>query len=256
MEIRGLIKFSLVDYPGKMSCVVFAGRCNFRCPYCHNPHLVLNPESQPEMRRGEFLSFLRGRRGRLDGVVLSGGEPTLHSGTPDFLRDVKSLGFLAKLDTNGAFPERAKAMVEDGLVDMLGVDYKAPAASYADVAGLDDADIAEKVRSLIAFAVERGLPMDVRTTVHRGILSFDDLATMRKELDAVGVDEWFLQQFHPAETLDPSFEGEATYSDLELLEIAKRLGGGTKVRGVKIPESRYERHMDEARSASTELVAR
>jgi MoaA/NifB/PqqE/SkfB family radical SAM enzyme len=98
--------------------------------------------------------------------------------------------------------------------------------------------------------------MDVRTTVHRRLLSFDDLAEMRRELDELGVREWSLQQFHPAETLDPSLEDEATYSDMELLEIAKRLGGGTKVRGVKIPEWRYEKHASGQRDAAAEMAAR
>jgi pyruvate formate lyase activating enzyme len=206
------------------------------------------------MRRNEFIAFLESRKGRLDGVVVSGGEPTIHSGTPDLLRDIKSLGFLTKLDTNGGNPEKTMAMTEEGLVDMLGIDYKAPASKYADIANSKIEDVAGKVRSLISFAVERGLPIDVRTTVHRKLLSFDDLAEMRRELDELGVNEWYLQQFHPVDTLEPSIAEEKTYSDGELIEIAKRLGGGTNVRGVKAPENRFGTRR-EAVDANSEMAA-
>ena len=154
----------------------------------------------------------------------------------DFLTKVKSMGFLVKLDTNGSVPGRAMEMVDSGLVDMLGIDYKAPKASYVDLTSCTASDIADKVESLIKFAADRGVPMDLRTTVHRSILSFDDLMTMRRELSELGVGEWHLQQFHDADVLDPNLLAEDTYSDSELLEIATRLGEGTQVRGVGVPE--------------------
>ncbi len=180
----------------------------------------------------------------MDGLVLTGGEPSLRPGVENFLSKVKSMGFLVKLDTNGSVPDRVVGMVESGLVDMLGIDYKAPAALYAEVTSSADSSIAEKVRSLIKFAVVKGVPMDVRTTVHKSILSLEDLITMRRELDRLGVGKWHLQQFHNADVLDPSLLEEETYSDTELLGIVARLGGGTMLRGANVPDRGQSKRLE------------
>ncbi|MFA6714325.1 MAG: radical SAM protein, partial [Victivallaceae bacterium] len=110
MNIRGIRRFSLVDFPGKMACVVFVGDCNFRCAYCHNPCLVFDPESQPLISEDEFFGFLEKRRGKLDGVVISGGEPTLQKNLLPFVKKIKAMDFLVKLDTNGSLPEKVFAI--------------------------------------------------------------------------------------------------------------------------------------------------
>ncbi|MBN1863424.1 MAG: anaerobic ribonucleoside-triphosphate reductase activating protein [Victivallales bacterium] len=233
MDIRGLIKFSLVDFPGRISCVVFVAGCNFRCPFCHNPYLVLYQETQPPLNEGRLFKFLGSRSGRLDGVVISGGEPCLQKGLEDFARTVKEMGFEVKLDTNGSRPERAMEMCRQNLVDMLGIDYKAARESYGDVTGTEEGrGAAEKVVKLISFAVANGIPCDIRTTVHRKLHTKEHLAKMRRELDSMGVAGWTLQQFHRTEIVDESLLEFDTYTDTELSGIAIALGGKTSVRGL------------------------
>lgn len=233
MDIRGLNKFSLIDYPGKMACVVFAAGCNFRCPYCHNPHLVLDPESQPPVTHAEFIAFLDRRRGKLDAVVISGGEPTLQPDLAEFAAACRARGFLVKLDTNGSRPETIRAMMQAGLIDALAIDYKAPAAKCLEVAGCPEPGLATAVAATVRLAVDSNRPLDVRTTVHRDILSPSDLHQMRQELDALGVTIWTLQQFHPVDTLDPDLPQQPSYHDRELAALALELGGNTRTRGLK-----------------------
>ena len=135
IDIRGLFPFSLVDYPGKISCIIFCGGCNFRCPFCHNPCLVFDPASQPRITEPQLFHFLESRRNRLEGVVISGGEPTLHSGLHRLADKIRSAGFLVKLDTNGTNPEVVRQLLEDSLPDAFGIDYKAPASDYSRLTG-------------------------------------------------------------------------------------------------------------------------
>ncbi len=230
MDIRGWTPLSLLDYPGKLACVVFCGGCNFRCGYCHNPVLVLGPESQPLFSEQKILNFLKIRAGKLDAVVLSGGEPTIHGDLPQFMAQIKALGFMVKLDTNGSRPAMIKTCHEQGLLDTVGIDYKAPAARYTELVGCKSKGLADKVRASLRYAVEHGLELDVRTTVHRSLLSVDELRQMRRELDELGVGAWSLQQFSPGEIIDDSLLDQPSYSDDELQAIAESLGN-TTVRG-------------------------
>ena len=233
MNIRGMIKFSLVDYPGKICCVLFVGDCNMRCPFCHNPHLVLDPGSQPHIREAQALNFLKTRMGKLDGVVISGGEPTLRKNLPAFAEKLVEMGFEIKIDTNGSNPETLKALRSKGLLHALGVDYKAPASKYAELTGHHNAKIAERVAETLRFAVAEKMQLDVRTTVHKSLLSPEDLLAMRKELDSFGVSDWALQQFNPVEVIDEGLNHLPSYSDRELLDLSRTLGPDTKARGLK-----------------------
>ncbi len=232
MIIRGLQPFSMLDFPGKFSCIVFVGNCNFRCPYCHNPSLVFDPESQPEVTREYFFDFLSRRQGRLDGVVISGGEPTLHPGLPGFVDMVKNMKYLVKLDTNGTNPEMVRRIHEANRIDYIAIDYKAPAARYSLVTR--NAGHAALVQQTIRYAAEQGIPMEIRTTVHRDLLGEGDFTIMRRELDGLGAKRWYLQQFNTTspELVDDSLLGRPTYSDLELLHIAEAVGGDTHARGL------------------------
>jgi len=232
MDIRGLTRFSLIDYPGKIACVAFVAGCNFRCPFCQNPTLVLRPETQPPTSPGELYAFLERRRGKLDAVVFSGGEPTLYDDLPEVAAGCRERGFLVKVDTNGARPALLRRMLAGGLPDAIAVDYKAPAQAYPEVAACALPGLAEAVAETIRLALAAGILLDVRTTVHRDILSPNDLRQMRRELDALGVGRWTLQQFHPVETLDPALAGRPTYGDAELSALAADIGGETRVRGL------------------------
>lgn len=231
MNIRGMVRFTMVDFPGKMACVVFVGDCNFRCGYCHNPCLVFDPESQPLISEEEFFGFLEKRRGKLDGVVVSGGEPILRKPLLSFIRKIKEMDFLVKLDTNGSMPEKVCKIHAEAGLDALGVDYKAPLRKYNEISQCHISGLGEKALEVINFALDENIFIDVRTTVHKALLSETDLHEMREELSSVGLKTWTLQQFHPNEIIDDSLLEQATYSDLELIKIARGLGD-TQVRGL------------------------
>ena len=231
MAINGLRKFSLIDYPGRLSCVVFLGHCNFRCPFCHNPVLIFDAESQGTISAEELSDFFGRRRGKLDAVVFSGGEPSLDPDLPQYVRLAKNAGFQVKLDTNGSFPQVLRSLYADGLLDALGIDYKAPAEKYPRLCGNPDPEIPVRVQESISFAVKNGIELDVRTTVHRALLTEDDLRTMYAELNSLGVSQWTIQQFHHAELIDESLNDTPTWSDAELKALAAALGPMTRVRG-------------------------
>ena len=137
MKISGLQKVTLLDYPGKIACTVFLGGCNFRCPFCHNGSLVLPDGAGESISREDFLDFLDSRRGRLQGVCVSGGEPTLQPDLPELLSEIKSRGFAVKLDTNGTNPEKLLGLINDGLVDYVAMDIKNSPEKYAVTSGLN-----------------------------------------------------------------------------------------------------------------------
>ena len=161
--ICGLQKMTLLDFPGKVACTVFLGGCNFRCPFCHNSELFMG---KPEklMEDEDFFKFLNTRKGLLDGVCVSGGEPTLYKDLPAFLRKIKELGFAVKLDTNGSRPEVVKALVTEGLVDYIAMDVKNSPAMYAQTVGLEKMDLAPIEESL-RFLIEGNVSYELRTTL-------------------------------------------------------------------------------------------
>ena len=161
--ICGLQKMTLLDFPGKIACTVFLGGCNFRCPFCHNSELFMG---KPEklMEDEEFFKFLKSRKGLLDGVCVSGGEPTLYKNLPEFLTKIKELGFLVKLDTNGSRPALVKELVEKNLVDYIAMDVKNSPAMYAQTVGLESMDLAPIEESL-RFLIGGTVPYELRTTL-------------------------------------------------------------------------------------------
>jgi pyruvate formate lyase activating enzyme len=231
MNIRGMVRFTLVDFPGKMACVAFVGDCNFRCGYCHNPCLVFDPESQPLISEDKFFAFLEKRKGKLEGVVISGGEPSLRPPLQSFIGRIKEMGFEAKLDTNGSMPDKVINIHQETSLDALGIDYKAPLEKYNEVSQCPVENLGNKTLKLIKFAVDNDILLDVRTTVHKALLSEQDLAVMREELSSIGLKSWTLQQFHSGDVIDDSLGEQETYSDRELITIAKSLGN-TYVRGL------------------------
>ena len=233
MDIRGLTKFSLIDFPGKLACILYAGGCNFRCPYCHNPHLVLNPKSQPQLSEQFIFSFLENRKGKLEGVVISGGEPSTHQGLVRFSEKIKSLGYLIKIDSNGSNPDAIADAHGKGLVDALGIDYKTTASLYGGLTRCKTDNVAGLVQKTISYAVNNNIPVDTRTTIHKKLHTPEILMQMRAELNGLGVSAWTLQQFHDTEIIDDTLTCEPTYSDAELIGIARNLGNHTRVRGLK-----------------------
>ena len=173
MELFGLQKLSLLDFPEKTACTVFLGGCNFRCPFCQNGSLVLPGAGEPQIDEEEFFAFLKKRAGILDGVCITGGEPTLHKDLPVFAEKIRALGFAVKLDTNGSRPDVLRTMVEAGLVDYAAMDIKNARAKYASTCGLDKLDIG-KIEQSAAFLMEGRIPYEFRTTVVRELHGFSD----------------------------------------------------------------------------------
>lgn len=219
MTFAGLVKHSLVDYPGLVACVVFVPGCNYDCYFCHNRHLL--DGAHQSIPQSEVKSFLVRRAGLIDAVVVSGGEPTLQKGLEGFLKRVKDLGYRAKLDTNGALPDKVSFLIGKGLIDYVAVDYKAPAALYPKICG-PGADAAQ-VRRTIDILLESGIPFEVRTTVLPE-LGMDELTAMARELPPLP--RYVLNRYRVPERLRPGDEPFALApapSPERLREYAERL---------------------------------
>ena len=181
MHIKGLQKVTLLDYPGKIACTVFLGGCNFRCPFCHNGSLVLPDRMGQDVGYDELLAFLDARRGRLQGVCVSGGEPTLHKDLPLLLSEIKARGFEVKLDTNGTDPELLLSLINDGLVDYVAMDIKNSPDKYLITAGLSadgvarGAELLEKVKQSASILMQGRVDFEVRTTLMKELHTSEDM---------------------------------------------------------------------------------
>jgi len=218
--IKGLQKVSMIDYPGKVACTVFLPGCDFRCPFCHNPSLIFEPDSLPTMPTKEFFEFLESRKGWLDGVCVTGGEPLLSKNIPEFLRGIKDRGFLVKLDSNGSLPGKLQALFDDKLVDFIAMDIKASPERYSEAAGVrvNISSIQESINLIRS----SGLPYEFRTTVIPRLHGRDDLLAIGEWLE--GSDFYALQQFRPDfGTLDPEYAKEVAYKKSELQEFTDML---------------------------------
>ena len=192
MKIAGLQKLTLLDYPGKVACSVFTPGCNYRCPFCHNAALVLPERSRDEISKGDVLAFLRKRVGMLDGVCVSGGEPLLQAGLADFLREVKELGYVVKLDTNGSNPDLLGRLIDEGLLDYAAMDIKNTLAKYPETAGVPGMDLNAVVQSAELLMRER-IPFGFRTALVREFHALEDVLEIGRWLQ--GAPRYFLQHF-------------------------------------------------------------
>lgn len=180
MHIKGLQKVTLLDYPGKIACTVFLGGCNFRCPFCHNGSLVLPDRMGQDVGYDELLAFLDARRGRLQGVCVSGGEPTLHKDLPLLLGEIKARGYEVKLDTNGTDPEMLLSLINDGLVDYVAMDIKNSPDKYLITAGLSadgagGAELLENVRLSASILMQGRVDFEFRTTLMKELHTAEDM---------------------------------------------------------------------------------
>ncbi len=203
MEIAGLQKMTLLDYPGRVACTVFLQGCNFRCPFCHNSDL-LPGKGAPLMSDGELLTFLEKRKGLLDGVCITGGEPTLQKELPKLLQSIKALGYAVKLDTNGARPEVLKAVVEAGLVDYVAMDIKNSAERYAKTAGMQESML-RMVEQSIQYLFSGVVDYEFRTTVVAELhdaLSIQNMGAWVQNLgEGKRAKRWYLQRFADRESV-------------------------------------------------------
>lgn len=210
MDIHGLQKMTLLDWPGRVACTVFLAGCNFRCPFCHNGELVAGPMPPPATDRAGLLAFLARRQGLLDGVCVTGGEPLLHPELPALLADIKALGFSVKLDTNGTSPKKLAALWEEGLVDYVAMDVKNSPARYAQTAGVPGLDLGD-IRRSVDWLLEGRVDYEFRTTVVRQFHDRDSFRDIAPWL--AGAKRYYLQTFTDRDTvlqpgLSPWDQGE------------------------------------------------
>lgn len=251
MLIGGLEKFSLLDYPGKISAIVFTQGCNFRCGFCHNPILVLPgrftaaesepaqaeslagedgklkysagqaPERQkvhPLISEDELFIFLKSRAEKLDAVVITGGEPCLHHDLPEFMGKIKKLGFLIKLDTNGSYPEMLAKLLSEKLIDYLAMDLKGPWEKYEKIIAVKTN--LNKIKESVRIIMSSGQPYEFRTTIVPGLAGKDDISKMGEIIK--GANQWYLQAFKSNINLvDKSLEGRAGYGLREMEKLAE-----------------------------------
>ncbi len=218
MKIGGLQKISLIDYPGRISAIVFTQGCNFRCPYCHNPELVDPAQYGPILSEEEVISFLEKRRGKLDAVTVTGGEPTLQPDLDRFFQEIKGMGYLTKIDTNGSNPDVLERLIRGHLVDYLAMDVKGPLQKYERIANVKVQTA--KIQRSIELITASGIEHEFRTTVVRSQLDNEDLIAT-SELLKKGL--YVLQSFVPAKSLDHEFLTEISYSPEEFADIQKKL---------------------------------
>ena len=212
MQFSGFQKLTLLDYPEKTACTLFTAGCNFRCPFCHNAALVTHIDNSNFFTEEYVLDYLKKRKGVLDGVCITGGEPLLHKDLPEFIKKVKELGYLIKLDTNGSYPERLQSLIDDGLIDYVAMDIKNAHEKYLVTADCSDDELQNVIKS-VEILKQNKIDYEFRTTV---VKEYHDAEDIKKIAEWIrGADKYFLQNFidsgdliknnlsaHPRETLE------------------------------------------------------
>ena len=238
MLIGGLQKLTLIDYPGKLAGTVFLIGCDFRCPWCYNPELVLPEKIKKHKKISEkyFFEFLKQRKGLLEGVVVCGGEPTINKDLPDFIKKIKKLGYAVKLDTNGSSPEMLKKLISEKLIDYVAMDIKAPIGAksqitnsksqtnsklqiskYKKATGIK-VDI-KKIKKSVEIIKNSGIDYEFRTTMVPGVHTKEDILQIAKELSPAK--KYYLQNFRPEKTIDPKFKKIRPFSQKQLERLQK-----------------------------------
>lgn len=228
MIIGGLEKLTLLDYPDHLAAIIFTGGCNFRCHFCYNPLLVLpqtglddkikEEKGFSQLSTRDLFLFLESRIGRLDGVVITGGEPTLHADLPELIEKIKALGYDVKLDTNGTNPEMLAELIAAKLIDYIAMDFKAPWEKYEETVGvkIDYKNLQKSVKIIMS----SGLPYEFRTTVVPGLLKKEDMEPMGEAIK--GAEKWYLQAFKSdTDLVDQSYRAHTAYTAQEMEELAE-----------------------------------
>lgn len=229
MNIKGLQKTTLLDFPEKLACTVFTGGCNFRCPFCHNASLVLRAGEVEGISEEEFFSYISKRSGMLDGVCITGGEPLLNPDIADFIRKIRAFGLLVKLDTNGSLPDRLKALLDEGLLDYVAMDIKNSSERYALTAGVDK--FPEEIEKSIDLIIQCAPDYEFRTTVVRELHTTQDIVSIAERIS--GAKKYFLQTYvDSGDLINDGFSAYSASEMLEILDSARRVLPITALRGV------------------------
>ena len=217
-KLGGIQKNSLIDFPQKVAAIVFTQGCNFRCGYCHNPELLEFSE-KTDFDANCFFNFLKTRIGKLDGVVITGGEPTLQSDLYDFIKEIKALGFAVKLDTNGTNPVVTEKLLKENLLDYIAMDIKAPLEKYREIT---DVNVdTKKIKQSIKLIMNSFIDYEFRTTVLKSQLSFEDFNNIGEMIK--GSKKYYLQKFQASKIYNTKLITAVTYSDEELNSICDML---------------------------------
>ncbi len=221
VKIAYVQKTSFIDYPGMISAIVFTQGCNFRCPFCHNPELVIPAFFCDTIGSEEVFSYLEKRRGKLDAVVITGGEPTLQNGLEGFMHRIKTMGYLLKLDTNGSRPQVLRTILSRGLADYVAMDIKAPLDRYAQVAGalVNITDIQDSIEALMG----SGITHEFRTTLVKSLIDSEDVMEIARMIE--GAPLYALQRFVSSKHVDQDFVSERSFSEDEVNRLLEGIRG-------------------------------
>lgn len=230
MKISGFQKMTLLDFPGRVACTVFTAGCNLRCPFCHNAALVTHIDESASFSEEEILDYLKKRKGLLDGVCITGGEPLLQAGIEDFIAKIKAIGYAVKLDTNGFYPEKLISLVKGGLVDYVAMDIKNSKDKYAQTTGVEDIDI-NAVEKSVEFLLQGNIDFEFRTTIVNELHTVEDIALIGEWIK--GAPKYFLQNF--VDSGDLICENMSAVSRDELCKMqqkAQEFVVNTEIRGI------------------------
>ena len=230
MIINGFLKMTLLDFPNHVACTVFTAGCNMRCPFCHNASLVTKINSDERISEKYIMNYLEKRKGLLDGVAITGGEPLMHTDIADFIKDIRSLGYKIKLDTNGTFPERLSALIDKGMLDYVAMDIKNCPEKYAETTGVPSFDFTP-VNESVKILTEGKTDYEFRTTVVR---QFHDISSIERAASFIaGAKQYFLQSFTDSGNLIGKNMCAVTKDEmLKMAQAAQKYVLKTFVRGI------------------------
>lgn len=219
MIINGFQKLTLLDFPSKVACIVFTPGCNFKCPFCHNAALVTHINPEDRMDINDILSYLNNRKGLLEGVSITGGEPLMQKGIKDFIKQVKDMGYSVKVDTNGTYPELLIELINENLVDYVAMDIKNNKQNYAKTAGVDSVDLIN-IQKSISFLLEGKVEYEFRTTVVDGYHTVDTIADIADWIK--GAKKYYLQNFKDSgDTIQKNLKSIPQNTLLEMQKAAQ-----------------------------------
>jgi pyruvate formate lyase activating enzyme len=219
MKIGGLQRVSLIDYPGLICAIVFLQGCNFKCSYCHNPELVDPVLFQPSIKEKDILEFLDTRKGKLDAVTITGGEPTIQDNLTPFIKQIRKMGFAVKLDSNGSQPQVIGNLLNENLLDYIAMDIKAPLEKYRGIVNVPVNS--DSIKGSIKLILKADIPYEFRTTIVASQLEENDILQIAKQI--TGASRYVLQKFVPSKALDKGFLKEKSFPDEKLEKIKKHL---------------------------------